>query len=46
MEIESLEKRYEGDSGIFVSLENEEGHGAAKSIEGWLIFMTGIHEEV
>ncbi|CAI9106243.1 OLC1v1005356C1 [Oldenlandia corymbosa var. corymbosa] len=32
-------------SGRFDSLDSEDGPGAERSIEGWIILVTGVHEE-
>eukprot|EP00828_Plagiopyla_frontata_P041070 TRINITY_DN573_c0_g1_i6.p1 TRINITY_DN573_c0_g1~~TRINITY_DN573_c0_g1_i6.p1 ORF type:complete len:211 (+),score=42.68 TRINITY_DN573_c0_g1_i6:1-633(+) len=45
MEIETFEERYRGDKGVFGQIEQEEGGIHCKSIEGWILFITGIHEE-
>ncbi|CAD8054726.1 unnamed protein product [Paramecium sonneborni] len=37
--------RYKGEAGNFQSLESDDGPGPMKSIEGWILIATGIHEE-
>eukprot|EP01017_Pseudomicrothorax_dubius_P004483 TRINITY_DN1090_c0_g2_i2.p1 TRINITY_DN1090_c0_g2~~TRINITY_DN1090_c0_g2_i2.p1 ORF type:complete len:128 (-),score=25.77 TRINITY_DN1090_c0_g2_i2:61-444(-) len=44
-EIETYEQRYKGDAGNFTTLDSEEGPGPARSVEGYVIFVTGVHEE-
>uniref|UniRef100_A0A7S0U015 RNA-binding protein 8A n=2 Tax=Hemiselmis andersenii TaxID=464988 RepID=A0A7S0U015_HEMAN len=39
------EERYSGRAGQFESVDNEGGKGPAKSVEGWICFVTGINEE-
>lgn len=39
------DERYTGKSGIFESLDKEGGSGPARSVEGWIIFITNVHEE-
>jgi RNA-binding protein 8A len=40
------EERYSGKSGQFESVaDSEGGKGPAKSVEGWICFVTGINEE-
>mmetsp|Transcript_8228 Transcript_8228/g.23125 ORF Transcript_8228/g.23125 Transcript_8228/m.23125 type:complete len:146 (-) Transcript_8228:30-467(-) len=38
-------ERYTGKSGVFESLPNDEEEGPARSIEGWVIIVSGVHEE-
>jgi RNA-binding protein 8A len=46
MEIEQAE-RYKGKGGVFDSLAGDTSApgGPLKSVEGWIVFVTGIHEE-
>merc|ERR1719413_71889 len=37
--------RYAGKSGVFETLHDEEATGPARSIEGWVIIVSGVHEE-
>ena len=37
--------KYAGKAGEFEALSTEGGAGPQKSIEGWIIFFTGVHEE-
>ena len=41
-----VERSYKGTKGIFQMIEQEKGTGPGKSIEGYLIFLSGLHEEV
>ena len=40
-----VEGRYKGKDGQFESVENDGGKGPAKSVEGWIIMVTGLNEE-
>lgn len=37
--------RYAGDAGDFDSLESQQNAPAQRSVEGWVLFVTGIQEE-
>jgi RNA-binding protein 8A len=38
--------RYSGQGGVFESLSTSEGAGGPlKSVEGWIVFVTSVHEE-
>merc|ERR1712149_99726 len=37
--------RYAGKAGHFESLTQDDGAGPARSIEGWVIVVSGVHEE-
>lgn len=39
------EERYSGRSGNFESVESGGGAGPSKSVEGWIIFISGLNEE-
>jgi hypothetical protein len=39
------EDRYSGRAGNFESVESEGGAGPSKSVEGWIIFVSGLNEE-
>lgn len=41
-----VEERYSGKSGQFESVaDSDGGKGPAKSVEGWICFVSGINEE-
>eukprot|EP00918_Siedleckia_nematoides_P097103 GHVU01212961.1.p2 GENE.GHVU01212961.1~~GHVU01212961.1.p2 ORF type:complete len:156 (+),score=33.67 GHVU01212961.1:64-531(+) len=41
-----MDDRYEGDAGVFQRLDKEGEHpNAARSIEGWILIVTNVHEE-
>jgi RNA-binding protein 8A len=44
-ENEKEEDRYVGNSGQFEAMEEEDKVGPIKSIEGWIVFVSGVHEE-
>eukprot|EP00747_Dinoflagellata_sp_TGD_P162425 gnl/TRDRNA2_/TRDRNA2_180018_c0_seq1.p1 gnl/TRDRNA2_/TRDRNA2_180018_c0~~gnl/TRDRNA2_/TRDRNA2_180018_c0_seq1.p1 ORF type:complete len:148 (-),score=38.05 gnl/TRDRNA2_/TRDRNA2_180018_c0_seq1:97-540(-) len=39
------ESRYKGQSGVFESLPGDAEEGPARSIEGWVVIVSGVHEE-
>ena len=40
------EDRYAGRAGNFESVESGDGAGPSKSVEGWIIFVSGLNEEI
>merc|ERR1712032_651286 len=41
----ATESRYSGKAGDFESIDSGKGSGPARSVEGYIIFVTGVHEE-
>lgn len=41
-----VEKSYKGVKGIFQMIDQERGAGPGKSVEGFIIFIRNLHEEV
>ena len=39
------DSKYDGRGGVFETIEQEPGAGPAQSIEGWILFITNVHEE-
>merc|ERR1719163_2505766 len=39
------ESRYSGKAGDFESIDSGKGKGPARSVEGYIVFVTGVHEE-
>jgi RNA-binding protein 8A len=44
-DVDMAEDRYSGAGGRFEVLDDEGKSGPLRSVEGWIIFITGVHEE-